>query len=186
MGCCAGTKATTDPLKPSKQKGSLPSDESILPSVNRQEGAHLTTSEHPPLEPITEQEEPLNLSGRPGWKEPQFINYPDAEQIHVDNSPIHIIYSSDHEYKEPTTYSTIKKNLFKNRPLDNSVIQEVSQENADSYLGGSAQVSKQVREDKAVEEPIQEEQIHVSANYHAEAVGEEQIPSPFSFGLPRV
>lgn len=79
----------------------------------------------------------------------------------MDNSPIHIIYSSDHEYKEPTAYSTIKKNLFKDRPLENSVIQEVSQENVDSYLAGSAQMSKQVKGEKPLEEPIQEEQIYL-------------------------
>ena len=78
----------------------------------------------------------------------------------MDNSPIHIIYSSDHEYKE-TTYSTIKKNLFKDRPLENSAIQEVSQEYADSYLAGSAQMSRQVKGEKTLKEPIQEEQIHL-------------------------
>ena len=76
----------------------------------------------------------MNLSGKPGWNHSDFINIAEVQhQQPIDNSPIQILYSSDHEKKQPT-YSSIKKHLFKDRPLENSVIQEVSQENVESYV----------------------------------------------------
>lgn len=76
----------------------------------------------------------MNLSGKPGWNnQSEFINIPQVQQQPIENSPIQIIYSSDHESKQPT-YSEIKKNLFKDRPLENSVIHEVPQENVESSV----------------------------------------------------
>jgi hypothetical protein len=180
MGCCVSSHPTAHPLRPHQKEQNF-ADETRTPP-QQAEGSHLRAGEQvrgKALEAIVEQEEPLNLSGKPGWKEKEFVSYPEDEPQPLDNSPIHIIYSSDHDLKQPT-YSSIKKNLFKERPLENSVIHEVSQENADSFIHsqqGSGQAIKRLpSEDRIVEEPVQEEQIHVSTENNLEILGEEQFP----------